>query len=323
MRLEIIEKMAKNNLKILITGGAGYIGSILVPAFLHKDYDVTVIDNFMYNQTPLLDCCHLKHLNVVRGDTRDEKLLKELVPKADVIVPLACIVGAPACDKDPSKAKSVNLDAIVKILKIKSPSQIIIYPNTNSGYGIGQQGVYCDEKTPLKPISLYGKLKVQAEKEVLNSKNSLTLRLATVFGISPRMRLDLLVNDFVHRAVNDRFLVLFEAHFKRNYIHIRDVANAFAHCIEKFDKMKGKPYNVGLSNANLSKWELCEEIKKQIPEFYFHEAKIGQDPDKRNYIVSNARIETSGFKPQLSLQDGIAELKKGFQIVTRNHFSNT
>lgn len=310
------------NTKVLITGGAGYIGSILVPALLHKGFDVTVIDNFMYNQTPLLDHCHLKQLEVIRGDARNNKLLKEYVPKADIIIPLACIVGAPACDKDPLKAKSVNLDAIVKILKIKSPGQLVIYPNTNSGYGIGQKGIYCNEKTLLRPVSLYGKLKVQAEEAVLSSKNSMTLRLATVFGMSPRMRLDLLVNDFVHRAVNDRFLVLFEAHFKRNYIHVRDVASAFIHGIENFNRMKGQPYNVGLSEANLSKLELCHEIKKQLPDFYFHEAEIGEDPDKRNYIVSNAKIEGTGFKPQISLPEGISELIKGYNIIKHNNFTN-
>lgn len=314
--------MTRKNPRVLVTGGAGYIGSILVPTLLHNGFDVTVVDNFMYNQTPLLDCCHLKHLNIIRGDAREERILKQQIPKADIIIPLACIVGAPACDKDPLKAKSVNLDAVVKILKLKSPNQLVIYPNTNSGYGIGQKGIYCNEKTPLKPISLYGKLKVQAEEAVLNAKNSVTLRLATVFGMSPRMRLDLLVNDFVHRAVNDRFLILFEAHFKRNYIHIRDVVRAFMHSMENFNRMKGEPYNVGLSNANLSKWELCQEIKKQIPEFYFHEAEIGEDMDKRNYIVSNAKIEATGFKPQISLQEGIAELIKGYKIIKNNRFSN-
>lgn len=307
---------------ILITGGAGYIGSILTPALLHKNYKVTVLDNFMYNQTPLLDYCHIKNLDIVRGDARNDRLLKELVPRADIIIPLACIVGAPACDKDPLKAKSVNLDAIVKILKIKSPRQVVIFPNTNSGYGIGQKEIFCTEKTPLRPISLYGKLKVEAEKAVLDSKNSITLRLATVFGTSPRMRLDLLVNDFVHRAVNDKFLVLFEAHFKRNYIHIRDVAEAFIHSINHFDKMRGNPYNVGISNANLSKWELCDEIKKHVTDFYYHEAEIGKDPDQRNYIVSNARIEGTGFKPKYSISDGVVELVKGFRIIKKDHFTN-
>ena len=310
------------NRKVLITGGAGYIGSVLTPTLLHNNFDVTVIDSFIYSQTPLLDSCHLKQLNVIRGDARDEKLLKQEMAKADIIIPLACIVGAPACDKDPLRAKSVNLDAVVKITKLKSSDQVLVYPNTNSGYGIGQKGLECDENSPLRPISLYGKLKVQAEEAVLSSKNSVAFRLATVFGISPRMRLDLLVNDFVHRAVNDKFLVLFEASFKRNYIHIRDVARAFEHTIDNHQKMRGKTYNVGLSNANLSKIELCEEIKKQIPDFYFHEAEIGKDPDQRNYIVSNARIEATGFKPKTSLQEGITELIKGYRIINRNDFSN-
>ena len=199
---------------------------------------------------------------------------------------------------------------------------MILYPTTNSGYGIGEKDIYCTEESPLKPVSLYGRLKVDAEKTILESGKGLTFRLATAFGISPRMRLDLLVNDFVYRAVNDRFLVLFEAHFKRNYIHVRDVARAFIHGINNFNAMKNQTYNVGLSDANLSKWELCVEIKKQLPEFYFIEATIGKDPDQRNYIVSNDKIENSGYMPQTSLQVGIAELIKGFQIVKRNQFSN-
>lgn len=308
--------------RILVTGGAGYIGSVLVPALLEKGHEVIVLDNFMYNQNSLLDRCHNPLLRIVRGDVRNEDLFGNLVRQSDTIIPLACIVGAPACDKDPIAARTTNLDAIKNILKFRTRSQPVIYPNTNSGYGIGQEGIYCDETTPLNPISLYGKLKVQAEQEILTAGNAITLRLATVFGISPRMRLDLLVNDFVYRAVNDHFVVLFESHFKRNYIHIRDVANAFVHCVENFDTMRNQTYNVGLSNANLSKWELCEEIKKQIPEFYFHEAEVGEDLDKRNYIVSNQKIEGTGFRPQCSLQDGIAELIKGYQIVRNNRYVN-
>jgi nucleoside-diphosphate-sugar epimerase len=208
------------------------------------------------------------------------------------------------------------------ILDLRSKSQILIFPTTNSGYGIGEKGIYCTEETPLRPISLYGKLKAEIEEIILESGNSITLRLATVFGMSPRMRLDLLVNDFIYRAVNDRFLVLFEAHFKRNYLHVRDASRAFVHCLKKFDTMKGEPYNVGLSDANLSKWELCEEIKKQVPDFYFVEAPVGEDPDKRDYVVSNAKIETTGFKPLVSLQEGISELIKGYQIIKSNSFSN-
>jgi len=308
--------------KILVTGGAGYIGSILVPELLKKGYEVIVIDNFMYNQTSLLDCCHEKKLTIVRGDVRDKNLIIKYIKQVDFIFPLACITGAPACEKDRIAAKTTNLDAIKLILKLRSKNQGIIFPNTNSGYGIGQKGIYCDENTPLRPISFYGKLKVEAEKAVMNSGNAISLRLATCFGISPRMRLDLLVNDFVYRALNDKFIILFEPHFKRNYIHVRDVARAFIHCLKNFDKMKNEVYNVGLSDANLSKLDLCQEIKKQIPDFVFLVSEIGEDPDKRNYIVSNEKIERTGFKPKYSLQEGITELIKGYQIIKRNQFSN-
>jgi len=309
-------------MKILVTGAAGYIGSVLVPTLLKRGYEVMAVDNFMYNQSSLLDCCYDEKLSIIRGDARDKELISKLLKEADVILPLACLTGAPLCAKDPVSAKAINLDAIKMILELRSKEQVIIFPTTNSGYGIGQEGVYCTEETPLKPVSLYGSLKVEAEKLILEAGNGITLRLATVFGISPRMRLDLLVNDFTYRAVIDRFVVLFEAHFKRNYLHVRDVVKAFIHCLVNFDTMKNEPYNVGLSDANLSKWELCEEIKKQVPDFYFVEAAVGEDPDKRNYIVSNAKIERTGFKPEVSLQDGIAELIKGYQIIRRNQFSN-
>jgi len=309
--------------KVLVTGGAGYIGSILVPELLRAGDEVTVIDNFLYNQSSLLDVCNFKMLNVVRGDARDEKLIKEHLHGKDFIIPLACVVGAPACDADPVAARTTNLEAIQMILKLRERSQKILFPNTNSGYGEGQgETSYCDETTPLAPISLYGQLKVQAEKEILEAGNAVTFRLATVFGASPRMRMDLLVNDFVYRAIIDGAVILFESHFKRNYIHIRDVARAFMHAMDNFEAMKNEPYNVGLSDANLSKLELCEEIKKQIPKFVFIESQIGKDPDKRNYIVSNEKIEKTGFKPQVSLSEGIAELVKAYQVIRRNQFSN-
>jgi len=309
-------------MRILVTGGAGYIGSVLVPRLLKEGHSVIVIDNFMYNQASLLDCCYDKNLRVVRGDTRDERLISKYIKQVDAIFPLACLTGAPLCQKYPFEAKSIIVDAIKMMLDLRNKKQLIIYPTTNSGYGIGQKGISCIEETPLNPISLYGKLKVETEKMLLDAGNSITLRLATVFGISPRMRLDLLVNDFVYRAVNDRFIVLFQAHFKRNYIHIRDVARVFIHCLNNFRQMKNEPYNVGLSDANLSKWELCEEIQKQVLEFYFIEAEVGEDPDKRDYIVSNEKIEKTGFKPDFSLQEGITELIKGYQIIRKNQYSN-
>ena len=309
-------------MNILVTGAAGYIGSILVPELLKKGYEVIAIDNFMYNQTSLLDCCYDKKLTIIRGNARDKVLISSCLKNADAIFPLACITGGPACNRDPIAAKATNFDAIKMLLELRSQKQVIIFPTTNSGYGIGQEGIYCTEETPLNPISLYGCLKVEIEKMLLDAGNCITLRLATAFGISPRMRLDLLVNDFTYRAVTDRFVVLFEAHFKRNYIHVRDVAKAFIHCLENFDRMKGEPYNVGLSDANLSKWELCQKIQKQAPEFYFVESKNGEDPDKRNYVVSNAKIERTGFKPEISLQAGIAELIKGYQVISKNQFAN-
>ena len=309
-------------MKILVTGGAGYLGSVMVPYFLSEGYEVTVIDNFMFNQTSLLECCHNLKLSIIRGDARDMALIEKPVKKSDVIIPLACLTGAPLCAQKPADAETTIVDALKNILRIKSKDQIILYPTTNSGYGIGQGGVFCTEESPLNPISLYGKLKVDAEKMVLDAGNSVTFRLATVFGVSQRMRLDLLVNDFTYRAIKDRFIVLFEAHFKRNYIHIRDVAKAFKHALDNMDSMRGESYNLGLSDANLSKWELCEEIKKRIPDFYFVEAKIGEDPDKRNYIVSNEKIEKTGFLPAHSLQDGITELIKGYQIIRQNLYSN-
>ncbi|MBF0483069.1 MAG: NAD(P)-dependent oxidoreductase [Candidatus Omnitrophica bacterium] len=309
-------------MKILITGGAGYLGSVMTPRFLSEGHQVTVLDNFMYNQAPLLDYCYNDNLKIIRGDTRDKNLLAKLMKDADAIFPLACLTGAPLCSKDPWAAQSVLLDAIKLILELRSKDQMIIFPTTNSGYGVGEKDKFCTEETPLRPISLYGRLKVDAENALLDGKNAITLRLATAFGVSPRMRLDLLVNDFTYRAVTDRFIILFEAHFKRNFIHVRDVAKAFSHSLNNFSKMKDQAYNVGLSDANLSKKELCDAIKKHVPEFHVMESAIGEDPDKRDYIVSNEKIEKTGYKPDVSLSDGIKELIKGYQIIKRNQFAN-
>jgi nucleoside-diphosphate-sugar epimerase len=308
-------------MKVLVTGGAGYIGSVLVPRLLQEGHEVIALDNFMYNQSSLLDVCHHEKLRIIRGDVRDKNLMAKLYKEADTIFPLACLTGAPLCAKDPQGAQAILYDAIADMLKMLSPSQKVIFPTTNSGYGIGEKGKHCTEETPLRPISLYGKLKVDAENAILDA-GGITLRLATAFGVSPRMRLDLLVNDFTYRAVYDRFVVLFEAHFNRNYIHVRDISKAFIHGLNNFDKMKKQPYNVGLSDANLTKLQLCQEIKKLVPDFYFVEATIGEDPDKRDYIVSNEKIEKTGFKPDVSLQKGLAELIKGYQVIKRNQFAN-
>lgn len=304
-------------MNIIVTGGAGYLGSVIVPTLLGHGHAVTVIDNFMFNQTSLLDCCINPNLSVVRGDARDEKLLDTYMADADVIIPLACLTGAPLCDKDPQLAQEVIVDALQLIINRLKPDQKIIYPTTNSGYGVGEQGKFCTEETPLRPISLYGKLKVKAEEMVLATGQGITLRLATAFGVSTRPRLDLLVNDFTYQAHFNGHIELFESHFKRNYIHVRDIAKAFVHMINNFDKLKGEAYNVGLSDANLSKWELCEEIQKQIPDFTFDENHDGKDPDQRDYIVSNEKIEATGFQPDVSLAMGIAELIKFFTIIEK------
>jgi nucleoside-diphosphate-sugar epimerase len=309
-------------MKILITGGAGYIGSILTPTLLGAGHQVTVLDNFLFHQASLADCCQFETFQVVRGDSRDESVVGPLVAKADLIIPLAALVGAPLCNMDKAAAQSTNSGAVRLVCQLASQQQWIILPTTNSGYGIGEKDKYCTEESPLRPISLYGSTKVEAEQAVLERENSVSFRLATVFGMSPRMRIDLLVNDFVYRAVNDRAVVIFEGHFKRNYIHIRDVVRAFLHVIQNFEKMKGKPYNVGLDDANLSKLELCAEIKKQLPKFVYLEAPIGEDPDKRDYIVSNARIAKTGYKPDWPLARGITELIKGYTILRNNIYAN-
>jgi nucleoside-diphosphate-sugar epimerase len=309
-------------MKILITGGAGYLGSILTPTLLAQGHEVTVLDSFYFKQNSLLDCCQYEKFAVVRGDCREETVVKPLVAKADLIIPLAALVGVPLCNTDQIATRTTNQEAVEMICRLASPQQWVIMPVTNSGYGIGEKGKFCTEDTPLKPLSTYGITKVKAEAAVLGRGNSLSFRLATVFGCAPRMRLDLLVNDFVYRAVQDRAVLIFEGHFKRNYIHIRDVARAFLHGIANFEKMKGQPYNVGLDDANLSKLELCAVIQKHLPKFVFVEAPIGEDPDKRDYIVSNARIAGMGFKPEWGLDRGITELIKGYTILRNTIYSN-
>lgn len=308
--------------KILVTGGAGYIGSVLVPMLLQEGHEVTVLDNFYFNQSTLLECCMDPNFHVVRGDARKEGLMQELMEGKDYIIPLAAMVGFPLCKADEVAAETTNLGAVKTILKLRQPGQRVIYPCTNSGYGVGEGGKFCTEDTPMRPISLYGTTKAEAERLILEAGDSLTFRFATVFGASTRMRLDLLVNDFVYRAVFDRTAVLFEGKFKRNYVHIRDAAGAFLHAIRHFGEMEGRPYNCGLSSANLSKLELCAKIKEHIPEFVYMEAPIGEDPDKRDYIVSNERLEATGWSPKYSLDDGIEELKKVYTIIKNKAYSN-
>ncbi len=307
---------------VLITGGAGYIGSVLTPALLEAGHTVTVLDSFLYKQASLLDCCRYPSFHIVNGDCRNGETLRRVLEGQDYILPLAAIVGFPACDKDQTAAVSINQTAVEKLLELRDPAQRVIFPCTNSGYGLGQGQSYCTEESPISPISLYGKTKMAAEAAVLSAGNSVTFRFATLFGASPRMRTDLLVNDFVYRAVFDRALLVFEGGFKRNFLHVRDAANAFLFAMEHFNEMKGQTYNCGLSSANLSKLELCEEIKKQIPAFQFVEAPVGTDPDKRDYVVSNAKIEALGYRPRYSLAQGIAELIKVYAVIKNSFYGN-
>lgn len=307
---------------ILVTGGAGYIGSILTENLLELGFHVTVVDNFMYKQASLNHLCHNPRFHIVNGDIRNEQTIVSLMKKADTIIPLAALVGAPLCNKDIVGADTTNKEAIYIMLKHKSKDQRIIMPTTNSAYGSGDKDNYCTEESPLSPISKYAIDKVLVEKALMDHQNVISYRLATVFGMSPRMRTDLLVNDLTYRAVNDGYVIIFEGHFKRNYIHVRDVCDAFLHAIYNFDDMKDQIYNVGLSTANVSKLELCEVIKKFIPEFTIVEGEIKKDPDQRNYIVSNAKLEATGFEPMFTLEDGVIELLKGYRMIKNNIYGN-
>ena len=308
--------------KILITGGAGYLGSVLVPMLLEEGHEVVVLDSFLYKQTSLLGCCGYKNFWVIKGDCRDEETLKRALEGAEYIFPLAAMVGFPLCDSDKTAANTVNYEAVELLLRLREENQKIIFPCTNSGYGLGQGDSYCTEESPIEPISVYGKTKMAAEKAIIDAGNSVTFRFATLFGASPRMRTDLLVNDFVYRAVHDRSIVIFEGTFMRNYLHVRDAARAFIFAMENFESMKGNRYNCGLSSANCSKLELCEIIKNHIPGFTYLEAPVGTDPDKRNYLVSNAKLESLGYKAIYSLDDGIEELIKVYTMIKNSAYGN-
>jgi nucleoside-diphosphate-sugar epimerase len=311
-----------NELRVLVTGGAGYLGSILVGRLLSEGHHVTVLDNLLYNQYSLFHFSADRGFDFVFGDVRDETVMRELVGRHDAIVHLAAIVGAKTCDRDPILTRTVNYESVLLLNRLRSRNQMVVFPCTNSGYGTRTGELHCTEETPLEPISLYGKTKVEAEKALLDHGSAVCLRLATVFGMSPRMRLDLLVNDFTYKAVTQRYLVLYEKHFKRNYIGIEDVARCFCFALENFGRMEGKPYNVGLNDANLSKEELALKIKEYVPELYIHDAEVGSDPDRRNYIVSNDRILATGFRTTQSLDEGIRQLLKGYRMIRRTEFTN-
>ena len=309
-------------MRVLVTGGAGYIGSVLCETLLAAGHEVVCLDRLLHGQNGPFHLCADPRFDFVLGDARDEGLLRGLVAKADAIVPLAAIVGAGACDADPESARSVNLDAVRLLLKLRSPRQLIVFPTTNSGYGTKTGEVFCTEETPLEPISLYGRTKADAETALLGEANVVSLRLATVFGMSPRMRLDLLVNHFVYTAVTDGYIVIFEKDFKRNFIHVRDVADAMLHCLQNGERMSGRVYNAGLDEANLSKEQLALKIKEHVPRFYIHFSAVGSDPDKRNYVVSNQRLREAGFAARHSLDEGIRELIKGYRMIARGAFRN-
>jgi nucleoside-diphosphate-sugar epimerase len=297
---------------ILITGGAGYIGSSLATFLLSKNYNVTVIDTLKYSKISLSHLLINKNFKFVYGDVRNKKLLKKLINENQIIIPLAALVGAPLCEKNKKLAKEINLKNIEFIVKNLSKKHQILYPTTNSGYGIGLKNKFCDENSPLNPISLYGRTKVDAEKIVHKFDNSICFRLATVFGVSYRMRSDLLVNNFVYRAIKFKKLDLFEPNFRRNFIHIHDVVRAFYFAIKNFKRLRGNIYNLGLSNANLSKLMLAKIIKKEIKNLKITLVKNKKDPDKRDYYVSNRKIEKKGFKPIVNLSDGVKELNQYF-----------
>ena len=302
-------------MKVLITGGAGYLGSVITKKMLEAGHSVTAIDNLLFKQLSPLQFTSNPNYNFIYGDVRNVDFLKHQVGIHDVIIPLAAIVGFPACKADPKLAWEVNFTQIETILDSISDEHIILYPNTNSGYGIGEGQSECTEQSPLNPISVYGESKCAAEKLLLNCSQAICFRLATVFGTSTRMRTDLLVNEFVYKAMTDKYITVFEKHFKRNFIHIQDVANVFLWALNNYETMKHNVYNVGLSDANLSKQELLEKIQQYIPDFAISYSDFYEDPDKRDYIVSNAKIEKTGWKPQYSLDDGIKELMKTYQVL--------
>jgi nucleoside-diphosphate-sugar epimerase len=303
-------------MKILITGAAGYLGSVITQTLLENNYQVVGLDNLSFNQLSLLPHTSNPNFRFVYGDVQATTLLKSLVDECDIIIPLAAIVGFPACDANPKLAEEINFGQIKNIVDwIQGTDKKILFPNTNSGYGVGEDGIHCTEESPLNPISIYGKTKVDAEKYILDNTDGICFRLATVFGVSPRMRTDLLVNDFVYKAITDKYIVVFEKTFKRNFIHVKDVASVFLFMIQNYETHKGQVFNVGLSDANLSKQELLETIQKYVSNFAVVYDDYYEDPDKRDYIVSNEKVESTGWYPTWSIEDGISELIHGYKMI--------
>jgi len=298
--------------KILVTGGAGYIGSKLTTKLVELNYEVTVLDNLKFSSKSINHLFNRKNFNFIKGDVRNKRLIKKLIKINEFIVPLAGLVGAPLCDRNKKEAIDVNFASIKYLSENVNKKSKIIYLTTNSGYGVGEKNKYCDEKSKLNPISLYGRTKVDAEKIIMKNKNVIAFRLATVFGHSYRMRTDLLVNNFVFTALFDRKLTLFEPHFRRNYIHINDVVDGIIYSIKNFNRLKSNVYNLGLSSANLTKLMLAKKIKKKLKFLKINFIKNRKDPDQRDYFVSNRKIEKKGFKAKVKIEDGIDELIKVF-----------
>ncbi len=309
-------------MKILINGGAGYIGSVLTGHLLKAGHQVTILDNLIFGQRSLFGYCPDPNFEFVFGDCRNADTMRPLMAKADAVIHLAAVVGAPACDRDVDYATTLNLGSVKTLAELASKDQLIVYPCTNSGYGTQSGDMFCTEETPLEPISVYGRTKSDAEKLLLDTGNAVAFRLATVFGVSPRMRVDLLVNDFTYKAYKDGYLVLYESHFQRNFVGIEDVARAMLFAINNYDSLKGQTYNLGLDAANINKLQLAELIKKHVPKLYIHEAAVGTDPDKRNYVVSNEKLRKAGFEATMSLDEGIAGLLKVYKMFGRSEFGN-
>ena len=310
-------------MKILITGGAGYLGSVFTRNLL-KNHEVIVYDNLMYNQTSLLDLSNNPNFTFHYGDVREWSKLKYLVEQVDIVIPLAALVGFPLCEKDKDLATSINTTQIQNIVDILSDDQMILYPNTNSGYGIRGNGMV-DETNELTPISHYGQTKCEAENYIINESNGISFRLATVFGVSSRMRTDLLVNDFVYKLLTDRYITLFEHKFVRNFIHIQDVSRAFEYMIDNYYTFNNEIFNLGLSDENITKKQLVEKIQSHIPNTSVNYSDYYVDPDKRDYIVSNEKIEEAGWKPIFTLDDGIKELIQSYKMIvpTQSQYRNT
>jgi nucleoside-diphosphate-sugar epimerase len=309
--------------RILVTGAAGYVGSILCEHLLAAGHAVTALDNLSHGEQALFHLCSNPAFELEVGDVRDEPTLRRLLRSADAVIPLAAVVGAPPCARDPTAARAVNLEAIQLLGRLRNRDQLVVFPTTNSGYGTRTGGGFCTEETPLEPVSLYGQTKVQAEAEVLSWPNTISLRLATVFGMSPRMRLDLLVNHFVWKAVTDGYIVIFEKAFRRNFVHIRDVADCFLHCLADPRAMVGRPFNLGLDSCNISKEELAIRIKEMVPGYFIHFAAVGTDPDRRDYLVSSRRLREAGFEAKRTLEEGVRELLKGYRLLGRGRHQNS